>query len=157
MPFCFGPILITSCLRIKDTRLSTRYIFAFQENLGTRLKLKATVSLVPSPIPSFVTFIVCKKSLGTGLDYCHFSLLLQKHLGYFNHIFRFPQLQQCDQGMLLNRFLGSSLRSFYSISLASLFVQNTYLATFWHFYHKHATKHISRGRCIRSKKQQTST
>ena len=29
---------------------------------------------------------------------------LQKHLGYFNHIFRLSQLHQCDQGMLLNRF-----------------------------------------------------
>ena len=37
LPFCFGPILITSCLRRKDTRLSTRYIFAFQESLGMRL------------------------------------------------------------------------------------------------------------------------
>ena len=37
LPFCFGPILITSCLRRKDTRLSARYIFAFQESLGTRL------------------------------------------------------------------------------------------------------------------------
>ena len=32
-----GPILITSCLRRKDTRLSAWYIFAFQESLGTRL------------------------------------------------------------------------------------------------------------------------
>ena len=32
-----GPILITSCLCRKDTRLSTRYIFAFQKSLGTRL------------------------------------------------------------------------------------------------------------------------
>ena len=30
-------ILITSCLRRKDTRLSTRYIFTFQESLGMRL------------------------------------------------------------------------------------------------------------------------
>ena len=37
LPFCSGPILITSCLRIKDTRLSPRYIFVFWENLGTRL------------------------------------------------------------------------------------------------------------------------
>ena len=37
LPFCFCPILITSCLRTKDTRLSTRYIFAFRESLGTRL------------------------------------------------------------------------------------------------------------------------
>ena len=37
LPFCFRPILITSCLCNKDTRLSTRYIFAFQKSLGTRL------------------------------------------------------------------------------------------------------------------------
>ena len=37
LPFCFSPILMTSCLRSKDTRLSVRYIFAFQESLGTRL------------------------------------------------------------------------------------------------------------------------
>ena len=37
LPFCFGPILIRSCLHIKDTRLSARYIFAFQESLRTRL------------------------------------------------------------------------------------------------------------------------
>ena len=35
--FLFGPILLTSCLCTKDTRLSARYIFAFQESLGTRL------------------------------------------------------------------------------------------------------------------------
>ena len=35
--FCFCPILITSCLRRKDTRLSTRCIFAFRESLGMRL------------------------------------------------------------------------------------------------------------------------
>ena len=39
LPLCFGPILIMSCLRKKDTRLSARYIFAFQESLGTRLTL----------------------------------------------------------------------------------------------------------------------
>ena len=37
--FLFCPILITSCLRRKDTRLSTRYIFAFWESLGTRLDI----------------------------------------------------------------------------------------------------------------------
>ena len=37
LPFCFHPILITSCLRRKDTRLSTWYIFMFQESVGTRL------------------------------------------------------------------------------------------------------------------------
>ena len=29
---------------------------------------------------------------------------LQKHLGYFNHIFRLSQLHQCDQELLPNRF-----------------------------------------------------
>ena len=37
--FLFCPILITSCLCRKDTRLSTWYIFAFQESLGTRLDI----------------------------------------------------------------------------------------------------------------------
>ena len=37
LPFCFCPILITSCLRRKDTRLSARYIFGFRGSLGTRL------------------------------------------------------------------------------------------------------------------------
>ena len=37
LPFCFSPILITSCLHRKDTRLSTRVQFAFWESLGTRL------------------------------------------------------------------------------------------------------------------------
>ena len=32
LPFCFGPILITSCLCRKDTRLSPQYIFAFRES-----------------------------------------------------------------------------------------------------------------------------
>ena len=44
LPFCSGPILITLCLRSKDTRLSTRYIFAFWESLGTRLSLVHTAS-----------------------------------------------------------------------------------------------------------------
>ena len=35
--FLFSHILIKSCLRKKDTRLSPRYIFAFWESLGTRL------------------------------------------------------------------------------------------------------------------------
>ena len=30
------------------------------------------------------------------------SYTLQKHLGYFNHIFRLSQLHQCGQGMLPN-------------------------------------------------------
>ena len=28
---------------------------------------------------------------------------LQKHLGYFNHIFRLSELHQCDQEMLIGR------------------------------------------------------
>ena len=39
MPFCIGPILITSCLRTKDTRLSLQCIFTFRESLGTRLPI----------------------------------------------------------------------------------------------------------------------
>ena len=54
LPFCFCPILITSCLRMKDTRLSTRYIFAFRESLGTRLmcgspRQKSNIILHMSP------------------------------------------------------------------------------------------------------------
>ena len=41
------------------------------------------------------------------------SIALRKHLGYFNHILRLSQLHQCDQGMLSNRFLERSLRSFF--------------------------------------------
>ena len=36
-------------------------------------------------------------------DYISFHTL-QKHLGYFNHIFRFSKLHQSDQGILQNRF-----------------------------------------------------
>ena len=39
LPFCIGHILITSCLRRKDTRLSPQYIFTFRESLGTRLPI----------------------------------------------------------------------------------------------------------------------
>jgi len=49
LPFCFGPILMTSCLRRKDTRLSVHYIFAFQESLGTRLglEMRLQATLIP--------------------------------------------------------------------------------------------------------------
>ena len=30
--------------------------------------------------------------------------ILQKHFGYFNHIFRLAELHQCDQELLLGRF-----------------------------------------------------
>ena len=43
LPFCFGPMLITSCLRRKDTRLSLWYIFTFRESLGTRLHMPLTL------------------------------------------------------------------------------------------------------------------
>ena len=39
LPFCFSPILITSCLRRKDTRLSPWYTFVFWVSLGMRLIL----------------------------------------------------------------------------------------------------------------------
>ena len=45
LPFCFGPILITSSLRRKDTRLSLRHIFMFRESLGMRLHVVVTVWL----------------------------------------------------------------------------------------------------------------
>ena len=50
LPFCFCPILITSCLRRKDTRLSTRYIFTFRESLGTRLWITFSVQHTASSI-----------------------------------------------------------------------------------------------------------
>ena len=50
LPFCFCPILITSCLRTKDTRLSARYIFAFQESLGTRLLVDSCEAAVFSSV-----------------------------------------------------------------------------------------------------------
>ena len=34
----------------------------------------------------------------------HRKPTLQKHLGYFNPIFRLSELHQCDQEMLLGRF-----------------------------------------------------
>ena len=46
LPFCFDPILITSCLCRKDTRLSLWYIFAFQESLGTRTQSFATSVMI---------------------------------------------------------------------------------------------------------------
>ena len=52
-----------------------------------------------------------------------------KHLGYFNHIFRFLRLQQCDQGMLPNRLFWKFIEELL-FSLASIFFQRTYLATF---------------------------
>ena len=45
LPFCFGPISITSCLCTKDTRVSPRYIFMFRESLGMRLHVVVTVWL----------------------------------------------------------------------------------------------------------------
>ena len=51
-----------------------------------------------------------------------------KHLGHFNHIFRFLRLQQCDQGMLPNRLFWKFIEELL-FSLASIFFQKTYLAT----------------------------
>ena len=45
---------------------------------------------------------------------------LQKHLGYFNHIFRLSELHQCDQEMLLGRFSWKSIEElFFSLSLVA--------------------------------------
>ena len=48
---------------------------------------------------------------------------LQKHLGYFNPIFRLSELHQCDQEMLLGRFSWKSIEelffSYISLSLVS--------------------------------------
>ena len=49
LPFCFGPILLTSCLRREDTRLSARYIFVFQESLGMRLISPKVRFVIPVP------------------------------------------------------------------------------------------------------------
>ena len=61
LPFCFCPILITSCLHRKDARLSARYIFAFQKSLGTRLNTRLST-------PAQLQFRVPERgSLGTRL------------------------------------------------------------------------------------------
>ena len=39
-----------------------------------------------------------------GFNTSQLCISLQKHLSYFNHIFRLSQLHQCAQGMLPNRF-----------------------------------------------------
>ena len=58
----------------------------------------------------------------------------------FNHIsFRLSPLHQCDHH-LTTRKLIEELFFFY---LRYIFVQKTYIH-FWHFYHKHATKELSR-------------
>ena len=52
---------------------------------------------------------------------------LQKHLGYFITIF---YLYQCDQGMLSNRFSWKCIEDlFLLVTVASIFLQKTYLAT----------------------------
>ena len=43
-----------------------------------------------------------------------------KHLGYFNHIFRFLRLQQCDQGTLPNRLFWKFIEELL-FSLASIY------------------------------------
>ena len=58
---------------------------------------------------------------------------LQKHLGYFNHIFRLSQLHQYDQEMLPNRFAWKFIEELSLVTLANPFFQNTYLATFLAF------------------------
>ena len=53
LPFCFSPILITSCLHRKNTRLSLWYIFVFWESLEVRLLRTHTAvnakEMVPYP------------------------------------------------------------------------------------------------------------
>ena len=69
---------------------------------------------------------------------------LQKHLGYFNHIFRLSQLHQCDQRMLPN------WKSFFSY-------RRPVCLHSWHFYHKACNQGTQDMQmCVRSKQQHTS-
>ena len=63
LPFCFGPILITSCLHRKDTRLSPQYIFAFRESLGTRLVKTVNDMTILSVVYSLYCFLISICSL----------------------------------------------------------------------------------------------
>ena len=81
----------------------------------------------------------------------HPSSSLWKHLGYFKHIFRLSQLHQCDQGML---FLKVHWGPLLLVKLASVFLQKSYLAIFLAFYYNHATKELSRGKCVSNKPHQ---
>ena len=87
----------------------------------------------------------CKNTVKDQL--CMFIISLQKHLDYFNNIFRLSQLHQCDQGMLPN------WKSFFSyISLRRPIWLHS-----CHFYHKpcnQGTQGIQM--CVRSKQQQIS-
>ena len=69
-------------------------------------------------------------------------LSLQQHLGYFNHIFRLSQLHQCDQEMLPNRFLESSLRSSFLSYIVS-FSEGLFGYIPGISSHSHATKELS--------------
>ena len=80
---------------------------------------------------------------------------LQEHLGY---IFKLSQLHQCDQEMLPNRFSYTKI-NWEAFSLVTLAIVTSFRRHIWlhslDFYHNHATKEISRGRCSRLKKQQS--
>ena len=87
--FLFSPILMTSCLHRKDTRLSVRYKFAFQESLGTRLgrsRLLCPPSTEGSGNPctlqySYFTcpagyqFLFCTNTIPCCLCQCHHTNL----------------------------------------------------------------------------------
>ena len=72
LPFCFSPISITSCLRRKDTRLSTRVQFAFWKSLGTRLDKD---NVTANSLASFQTLFRDKKTSGNLKRYlCKFEI-----------------------------------------------------------------------------------
>jgi len=76
-------------------------------------------------------------------------------LGYFNHIFRLSQLiisvaKKCYQINFLESY-------FSLVTLATLFHQKTYLASFLVFPPQACNQELPRGRCVRSKEPQIST
>ena len=74
----------------------------------------------------------CSYTVWEQRETCAVTLhILQKHLGYFNHaLFGLSQLHDCDKEML-QTFPWS--RSLSLVTLAGIFFQKTYLATFLAF------------------------
>ena len=87
-----------------------------------------------------------------GLHVIHY-----KNTAWVSYFFRFSQFQQCNQGMLPNWFYLRSLRSFQAslVTVASLFSQKTYLATFLAFLPQ-TMQPRTQSRCVKSKKQKIS-
>ena len=94
-----------------------RCIVVCQDCLPSRLDLTKLVQLL------IVLVLVSSSQYKRNLQKCDhlFNMvmhiyMLQKQLGYSNHIFRLSQLHQCDQGMLLNWFIGKASSLFTLVS-----------------------------------------